>query len=58
MTQDDELCPCGSNKPYEECCKKAFDQANATERLKEAMSDPNKAKELKELMERMKKADH
>ena len=58
MTKDNEQCPCGSGKPYEECCKKEFDEANAKEKLKEAMSNPDKAKELKELMERMKKGDH
>lgn len=52
---EDQLCPCGSGKPYEECCKKAYDQANqARDKLKAAMQDPTKAKELKELLEQMK----
>lgn len=58
MNDDDQLCPCGSGKRYEECCKKEFDAANAKEKLKEAMSHPDKAKELKELLERMKKGEH
>lgn len=52
---DDELCPCGSEKPYEKCCKKAYDQANqARDKIKAAMQDPKKAKELKALLEKMK----
>jgi uncharacterized protein YchJ len=56
MNQDDELCPCGSGKKYEDCCKKEFDHANsAREKLKIAMSNPEKAQELKELLKNMKK---
>lgn len=55
---DDELCPCGSGKPFDECCNKEYEQANqreqAKDKLKQAMSDPKKAKELKELMEKFK----
>jgi uncharacterized protein YchJ len=58
MTEDDKQCPCGSGKIYEDCCKKEFDAANTKEKLKQAMSNPDKAKELKALMERMKKGDH
>lgn len=58
MNQDDELCPCGSGKDYQDCCKKAFDQANsAREKLKAAMSNPEKAKELKELLKNLNKDD-
>ena len=48
----DELCPCGSGKLYEQCCKKEYDAINmAKEKLKAAMKDPKKAKELKKLLE-------
>ncbi len=48
----DELCPCGSGKNYNQCCKKEYDAINsAREKLKEAMLDPQKAKELKKLLE-------
>lgn len=56
MNDDDELCPCGSEKPYEACCKKAYDEANnARDRLKQALNDPNKAQELKDLLKQMQK---
>lgn len=56
MTQEDELCPCGSGKAFDECCKKEYDHTNAArEKLKQAMSDPEKAKELKELLKNVKK---
>lgn len=55
MKKDNELCPCGSGKAYESCCKKEYDAANAREKLKQAMGDPEKAEELKELLKRMKK---
>ncbi|MGR6874379.1 SEC-C metal-binding domain-containing protein [Pseudomonas sp. HK3] len=58
MTQDDELCPCGSGKEYEACCKKEYDHTNAArEKLKAAMGDPAKAKELKDLLNNIKKDD-
>ncbi|WP_283785900.1 SEC-C metal-binding domain-containing protein [Bermanella sp. WJH001] len=58
MSQDDELCPCGSGKLYEECCKKEYDRTNAArEKIKQAMSDPKKASELKELLKNLKKED-
>lgn len=56
--KDDELCPCGSGKPFEDCCKKEYDHANsARDKIKQAMSDPEKAKELKELLKNIKKED-
>ena len=58
MTQEDELCPCGSGKAFDKCCKKEYDHTNAArEKLKKAMSDPEKAKELKELLKNLKKDD-
>jgi len=55
---DDELCPCGSGKQYEECCKKEYDHINAAkEKLKQAMSDPQKAKELKDILKNLNKED-
>ncbi len=51
MTEENELCPCGSGKAYNACCKKEYDAANsARERLKAALTDPTKAKELAELL--------
>lgn len=56
MTSEDKLCPCGSGKDYEQCCKKEFDRANsAREKLKAAMSNPEKVQELKELLNKMNK---
>lgn len=56
MSNDDELCPCGSGKQYDECCKKEFDHANsAREKIKQAMNDPAKAKELKDLLDQINK---
>lgn len=55
---DEEECPCGSGKPYEECCKKEYDHANAArEKIKQAMSDPKKAEELKEFLKSLNKGD-
>ena len=52
----DELCPCGSGKPYENCCKKEYDQIMDTRaKLKAALADPEKAKELAELLKQSKK---
>lgn len=54
--QDDELCPCGSGKPYEACCKKEYDNIMATRsKLKAALDDPKKSKELMELIKKNKK---
>ena len=63
MDNDDELCPCGSGKPFLECCQKEYDEANqevdqaelARKRIKDAMGDPQKAQELKELLKQFKK---
>ena len=53
--KDDELCPCGSEKPYLECCKKEYDDIMATRaKLKAALSDPNQAKELAKLIKQAK----
>ncbi len=52
---EDELCPCGSGKVFEQCCKKEFDAINmAREKLKAAMKDPKKALELKKLLKQHK----
>lgn len=54
-TPDDELCPCGSGKVYEDCCKKEFDQIMETRaKLKAALADPSKAKELANLIKKAK----
>lgn len=50
MSEDKDLCPCESGKPYDECCKKAYDQGNARQAILDALKDPKKAKELKELL--------
>ncbi len=51
----DELCPCGSGKKFEECCKKEYDAINtARDKLKAAMKDPIKAQELKKLLKQHK----
>jgi len=49
---DTELCPCESGKLYSECCKKVYDQENAKQAIKDALSDPEKAKELKALLQK------
>ncbi|GAA6133627.1 hypothetical protein NBRC116188_04160 [Oceaniserpentilla sp. 4NH20-0058] len=55
---DEELCPCGSGKPFDTCCKKEYDHANAArEKIKQAMSDPKKAQELKDLLKNINKGD-
>lgn len=47
----EELCPCGSGKAFDACCKQQYDAINATrEKLKQAMLDPKKAAELKDLL--------
>lgn len=52
---DDELCPCGSGKAYEACCKKEYDQIMVTRaKLKAALADPSKAKELADLLKQSK----
>jgi uncharacterized protein YchJ len=54
-TPDDELCPCGSGKVYEDCCKKEYDQIMETRaKLKAALADPGKAKELANLIKKAK----
>jgi len=51
----DDLCPCGSGKKFEDCCKKEYDAINAArDKLKAAMKDPIKAKELKKLLKQHK----
>jgi len=51
----DELCPCGSGKKFEDCCKKEYDAINsARDKLKAAMKDPIRAKELKKLLKQHK----
>jgi len=52
MSSDqDESCPCGSGKLYDDCCKKAFDEANnIRDKLKKALDDPSKSLEIKELL--------
>ena len=58
IMNDEEDCPCGSGKPFEKCCKKEYDHANAArEKIKQAMKDPKKAQELKELLDGLKKGD-
>lgn len=50
-----ELCPCGSTKPYEQCCKKEYDDIMETRaKLKAALQDPTKAKELANLIKQAK----
>ena len=51
----DEQCPCGSGKLYEECCQKQYDAANQVkEKLKHALNDPKKSTELQELLKQFK----
>jgi uncharacterized protein YchJ len=51
MDNEDTLCPCGSTKDFDQCCKKEYDALNtARAKLKAAMMDPIKAQELKKLL--------
>ena len=52
---NDSMCPCGSGKTYENCCKKEYDQIMETRaKLKAALADPEKAKELADLIKQTK----
>jgi len=47
----DDSCPCGSGKLYEQCCKIEYDRANAArDKLKAALNNPDKNKELQALL--------
>jgi uncharacterized protein YchJ len=51
MDNEDTLCPCGSSKDFDQCCKKEYDALNtARAKLKAAMMDPIRAQELKKLL--------
>ena len=53
--EQDEHCPCGSRKLYEDCCKKEYDAANLVkEKLKNALNDPTQSTELQALLKQFK----
>jgi hypothetical protein len=50
----DPSCPCGSNKDYQNCCKKEFDRLNSEDaikiKIKTALRNANTKIEIQELL--------
>jgi hypothetical protein len=50
----DQSCPCGSDKNYQDCCKKEFDRLNTENavkaKIKAALGNTNTKTEIQELL--------